>query len=59
MGTRTDSFTLQKIAGHARITTTQRYVHPQQEAITAAFAQKVPTISPTVLHSEREEPVIN
>jgi integrase len=29
MGRKTDSFTLQRIAGHARITTTQRYVHTQ------------------------------
>jgi len=51
MGRITDAFTLQKIAGHARITTTQRYVHPQQEAVKAAFAAKagkVPTISTTV-----------
>jgi integrase len=59
MGRSTDSFTLQKIAGHARITTTQRYVHPQQDAITAAFAQTVPTKVPTVVHSPEKEPAIN
>jgi integrase len=33
-----DSFTLAKIAGHGSISTTQRYCHPQAEAIEAAFS---------------------
>jgi site-specific recombinase XerD len=32
-----DAFTLARIAGHTSITITQRYCHPQQEAIEAAF----------------------
>jgi integrase len=32
-----DAFTLARIAGHSSITITQRYCHPQQEAIEAAF----------------------
>jgi integrase len=32
-----DSFTLAKIAGHSSITMTQRYCHPQAEAIQSAF----------------------
>jgi hypothetical protein len=31
--------TLQAIAGHSSITMTQKYIHPQQEAISRAFAQ--------------------
>jgi len=37
MGKLTDPFTLQRIAGHNKITTTMRYVHPQKEAIESAF----------------------
>jgi integrase len=62
MGRKTDTFTLQKIAGHARITTTTRYVHPQQDAITDAFAArefKVPTKVPTVRRSSEKRPVYN
>ena len=33
-----DSFTLAKIAGHSSITLTQRYIHPQADAIERAFA---------------------
>jgi integrase len=33
-----DSFTLAKIAGHSSITITQRYCHPQADAIERAFA---------------------
>jgi len=35
-----DAFTLAKIAGHSSITITQRYCHPQAEAIERAFARK-------------------
>jgi integrase len=34
-----DAFTLARIAGHSRITTTERYIHPQAEAIEQAFAR--------------------
>jgi len=34
-----DAFTLARIAGHSSITITQRYVHPQAEAIERAFAK--------------------
>ncbi len=32
-----DTFTLKTIAGHSSITITQRYIHPQAQAITQAF----------------------
>jgi site-specific recombinase XerD len=34
-----DSFTLAKIAGHSSITITQRYCHPQADAIERAFSE--------------------
>jgi site-specific recombinase XerD len=34
-----DVFTLARIAGHSSITITQRYVHPQADAIERAFQQ--------------------
>jgi integrase len=34
-----DAFTLARIAGHSSITITQRYCHPQAEAIESAFAK--------------------
>ena len=34
-----DVFTLARIAGHSSITITQRYVHPQEDAIERAFKQ--------------------
>jgi integrase len=34
-----DVFTLARIAGHSSITITQRYVHPQGDAIERAFLQ--------------------
>ena len=33
-----DVFTLARIAGHSSITITQRYVHPQKDAVERAFA---------------------
>ena len=36
-----DAFTLARIAGHSSITITQRYVHPQADAIERAFASFV------------------
>jgi hypothetical protein len=62
MGRKTDSFTLQRIAGHARITTTSRYVHPQQDAITDAFVARtsvLPTKLPTSAEQKEKEPVYN
>jgi integrase len=37
-----DAFTLAKIAGHSSIIITQRYCHPQAEAIERAFAKLLP-----------------
>ena len=34
-----DPFTLAKIAGHGSITITQRYCHPQADAVEAAFTK--------------------
>ncbi|MGC1618968.1 MAG: tyrosine-type recombinase/integrase, partial [Candidatus Acidiferrum sp.] len=34
-----DAFTLARIAGHSSITITQRYCHPQAEAIERAFSK--------------------
>jgi integrase len=34
-----DVFTLARIAGHSSITITQRYVHPQADAIERAFSK--------------------
>ena len=36
-----DAFTLARIAGHSSITITQRYIHPQADAIERAFAPLV------------------
>ena len=36
-----DAFTLARIAGHSSITITQRYCHPQADAIERAFAKLV------------------
>lgn len=40
-----DVFTLARIAGHSSITITQRYVHPQADAIERAFLQLVDKVS--------------
>jgi integrase len=37
--TRCDAWTMAKIAGHSSITMTQRYIHPQAEAIERVFQQ--------------------
>ena len=34
-----DAFTLARIAGHSSITITQRYCHPQADAVEAAFSR--------------------
>jgi len=39
-----DAFTLARIAGHSSITITQRYCHPQADAIERAFA-KLPSVT--------------
>ncbi len=49
-----DAFTLAKIAGHSSITITQRYCHPQAEAIERAFAKLPPS---RTTHSEPTEVV--
>jgi len=48
MAKRVDAFTLQRIAGHVKITTTMRYVQVQKEAIKDAFAQKFSQTAQTV-----------
>ena len=40
-----DAFTLARIAGHSSITITQRYVHPQADAIERAFAMLPAAVS--------------
>ncbi len=47
-----DAFTLAKIAGHSSVTITQRYCHPQAEAIERAFGKVVPEPSRLELASE-------
>jgi integrase len=39
-----DVFTLARIAGHSSITITQRYVHPQADAVERAFAALPATV---------------
>jgi hypothetical protein len=39
LGENCDAFTLARIAGHSSITITQRYVHPQADAIERAFSR--------------------
>jgi integrase len=39
LGEHCDAFTLSKIAGHSSITITQRYCHPQADAIERAFSK--------------------
>jgi integrase len=48
-----DVFTLARIAGHSSITITQRYIHPQADAIERAFA---PLAAVPVIASKTEEP---
>jgi hypothetical protein len=42
-----DAFTLARIAGHSSITLTQRYVHPQADAIERAFQQTAKAALPS------------
>ena len=37
-----DPFVLARIAGHSSITITQRYIHPQQEAVQRVFTASQP-----------------
>jgi len=53
-----DAFTLARIAGHSSITITQRYCHPQADAIERAFS-KLASCSKVVTeggHSEKTPP---
>ena len=43
-----DVFTLARIAGHSSITITQRYVHPQADAIERAFQQATAAALPAL-----------
>ena len=47
-----DAFTLARIAGHSSITITQRYIHPQADAIERAFA---PFRAESVNGAQRQE----
>jgi integrase len=47
-----DAFTLARIAGHSSITITQRYIHPQADAIERAFA---PFGAESVTEAEAEQ----
>jgi integrase len=47
-----DAFTLARIAGHSSITITQRYIHPQADAIDRAFA---PLAAQPVSSSQEQE----
>jgi len=49
-----DVFTLARIAGHSSITITQRYVHPQADAIERAFQRTTSTVLPSPQVSARE-----
>ena len=43
-----DAFTLARIAGHSSVTITQRYIHPQADAIERAFASAPAIEAPEV-----------
>jgi hypothetical protein len=49
-----DPFTLARIAGHSSITITQRYCHPQAEAVEAAFSKFGSRPGLMESHSQRE-----
>jgi integrase len=51
-----DAFTLARIAGHSSISITQRYIHPQTDAIERAFTQLT---NGTKLMTEGEQSVSN
>ncbi len=48
-----DVFTLARIAGHSSITITQRYVHPQADAIERAFQQSARAMLPAPVTTDR------
>jgi len=56
-----DAFTIQAVAGHASVTTSQRYVHPVPETIARAieklgeYRKRPATISATSSEKERQE----
>ena len=50
-----DAFTLARIAGHSSITITQRYIHPQADAIERAFAPLGLKGSPAPDEAETEQ----
>jgi site-specific recombinase XerD len=52
-----DAFTLARIAGRSSITITQRYVHPQADAIERAFAPFVGAQQKQLLEEPTDEQV--
>jgi integrase len=48
-----DVFVLARIAGHSSITVTQRYIHPQADAINRVFASQVGTKLGTVKNAQK------
>ncbi len=52
-----DAFTLARIAGHSSITITQRYIHPQADAIERAFAPLAAKSEPKALEAPKSEEV--
>jgi integrase len=53
-----DAFTLARIAGHSSITITQRYCHPQADAVEAAFSKFGGRSEVVTEGSDREDPML-
>jgi len=54
-----DVFTLKRIAGHSSVTTSERYVHPSDSAVEAAFERlQVAHLVGTPAHKRRKHVVV-